>query len=310
MAKNLQYILSETTHSISNNNFNHCSTLASINEKILLAWYSGSFECHNDQRVWLMRLEENTGITSLEENTGNPVLFNDSDGKTFILYSEFAPHQSIKGIDKWKFCNLYIREIFEDSMSDRIKLADESEHLLGRCSPIVENGVTHIPLYNELDEYSVIYSGDGSEYVKSHVFGESEIQPAIYCENGLKAFTRNFKSKRMYSRFHSIEKQTANESNIPNNNSSLAVLKIDHVVFCVYNNTTNKTRKNLTLGYINNNKVFPFRTIDQYGSYPTIIKHHDKIVISYTGYYNNIKVRTFDIDTLCNEVSYRRSFWV
>ena len=308
MAKNLQYVLSETTHKISNNNFNHCSTLASTDKSILLAWYSGSFECHDDQRVWITRLEENAGITGLEPNTGNPVLFKDANDKIFILYSEFVPHVSIRRIDKWKFCNLFIREVFEDHVSDRIKLSDESDHLLGRCSPIVVDGITHLPLYNELDEYSVIYSGNGLEYTRSHVFGESEIQPAIYYENGLKAFTRNFNNQRKMSRFHSIENQTSIESNIPNNNSSLAVLKVDGIVFCVYNHTAEKLRKHLTLGYIKNGKIVPFRVIDQYGAYPTIIKHLDSIVISYTGYYHDIKVRTFNIDVLCNEASYRSSF--
>lgn len=308
MTKSLKYVLNETVSTISNNIFNHCSTVASCGKDLLCAWYSGSHECSKDQRVNIVNLHNPHGTVILEEQTGNPVLFNDSSNKTFILYSQFVHHPNISRIDKWKYCHLFLREVFHDHVSDRIKLSDESEHLLGRCSPIVKDGTTYLPLYNELDGYSVIYEGNGYVYEPTFCFGDLEIQPAIYHDGyNLKAFTRNFLSTRKFSRLHVVANNESKDTAIPNNNSSIAALRINDITFVVYNDSNTKLRKSLTIGYYSEKEgIVPIRLIDEYGSYPSVILHEGKLVISYTDYFHSIKVHEIDIHRFLNECGYRR----
>jgi len=310
MHNTLQYFLSEKTNIISYNHFNHCATILSDNNNIMTAWYAGSYECSKDQKVLLKPNDQDQSIIELEEGTGNPVLFKDADNRIFLLYSKFVDHETIRTpVDKWKFCELRLREYNKNTeggaLSEYTTIASENEHLLGRCSAVIHNNLTHLPLYDELNAKCVIFQGNGLSYKRSHEFGDKEIQPALYQSgNGMRAFTRNFFSDKTLSTMHCLESGVSTPTNIPNHNSSLACLKYGDNLLCVYNNSSDHFRTNLTLGYCDGNKIRPLIEIDKYGSYPSIVEHQKGIAIAYTTFYKTIAFKWFEGNHLFARASY------
>lgn len=293
MRKPLKYILGETTHLYDCETFNHCSTLLSADEELLVAFYTCDHECSDNQRVVLTN---NKTTIEFEDGTGNPVLYKDALGDNYILYSKFVDNPFIaRPVMKWAFCDLFIRKI-EDvgslKCSEPVKLADSGQHLLGRCTPIVSNGKTILPLYDEYAGECVLYSGNGFDFSEFKRFGSCEIQPAIWYDGNLNALTRNFRSNNFYSKIHVGDSSSV--TSIPNNNSSIAVLYYMNSLLYVYNNTVGMRRKDLSVGVYTGSKNFQnLMRLDSYGSYPTIIGHRDGFAISYTSFYKTIKVRWF-----------------
>jgi len=294
MRKSLKYILGETTSLYSCEVFNHCSTLLSVNDKLLVAFYTCEYECSDNQRVILTN---DKASVEFEDGTGNPVLYKDSLGDCYILYSKFVAHPFItRPVMKWAFCDLFVRKIEDtDSLkcSEPVKIADSQLHLLGRCSPITHDGKTILPLYDEFSGECVLYTGNGFDYSESKRFGSCEIQPAIWYDGEINALTRNFKSSNLYSKLHAGN--VSSNTSIPNNNSSIAVLYYMNCLLYVYNNTTGIRRKDLSVGVFTGSKNYlHFVGLDSYGSYPSIIQHRNGFAISYTSFYQTIKVRWFE----------------
>lgn len=309
MNKALKYVLSENTHQYSLEPFNHCSTLLSINNTLLTSFYTCQTECSNDQRVVLANSKNHI---ELEPGTGNPVLFKDASGNGYLLYSKFVNHPAIRNpVMKWMFCDLYIRRIEDETqliLSEPTKIADSDQHLLGRCTPIVIDGLTILPLYDEYNAQCVFYIGNDFEYEESHRFGRKVIQPAIWSEDGqVNTLARNFRSDDLYAHHFNAYNGTDVVTSIPNNNSSIACLNYgDHMLY-LYNNTIDVHRRNLTLG-IRFNKAFQeLQRIDDYGAYPSIIQHDNGFAFSYTTIYKTIKVRWFENNYLFTSSGFKGS---
>ena len=309
MSKNLKYILSESTHQYSLGPFNHCSTLLSLNNTLLTAFYTCQTECSSDQRVVLANDQNHI---ELEPSTGNPVLFQDATGTGYLLYSKFINHPAIRNpAMKWMFCDLYLRQIIDETqltLSEPVKIADSEQHLLGRCAPIVVDGKTILPLYDEYNAQCVFYTGNGFEYDETHRFGRSVIQPAIWVEDGhINTLARNFRSDELYAHHFNAYNGFDIVTNVPNNNSSIACLNYIDSVLYLYNNTTDVYRKNLTLG-IRSNKLFrELQRIDDYGAYPSIIRHNNGFAFSYTTIYKTIKVKWFENNYLFANTGFKGS---
>ena len=311
MNNHLQYFLSEKTSIISYNHFNHCPTILSDGNTIITAWYAGAHECSKDQKVLLKPNDQDESIIELEEGTGNPVLFKDADDRIFLLYSKFVHHDTIRtNVDKWKFCELRIREYNKNetgtgTLSEYTIISSENEHLLGRCTAVIHDKMTYLPLYDELNAKCIIFRGNGLSYEKHIEFGDKEIQPALYKNNvGLRALTRNFFSNKTYSTMHCLESGNSVTTNIPNHNSSLACLKYGNNILCIYNNSNTHFRTNLTLGFCDGSRISPLIEIDKYGSYPSIIEHQKGIAIAYTTFHKTIASKWFEGNQLFARAAY------
>jgi hypothetical protein len=148
----------------------------------MLAWYSGSGECRDDQSVYISFCNakgEYTDPVRVGDKTGNPVIWSHR-GHIYLLWSKFEDTGDIRSIvDRWKFCSLWIQRV---ELQDEITLVDEpvmiaspESHLLGRCNPLFLGqtswstdegpGTLHadsacdylLPLYDEVTRNGVIY---------------------------------------------------------------------------------------------------------------------------------------------------------
>ena len=309
MSKTLKYISSENTHQYSLEPFNHCSTLLSLNDTLLTSFYTCQTECSKDQRVILANGQKHI---ELEPGTGNPVLYKDSSNTGYLLYSKFVDHPAIRHpVMKWMFCDLYIRKIEDEinlDVSEPIKIADSEQHLLGRCSPIIVDDKVILPLYDEYNAQCVFFSGNGFEYKEFHRFGQKIIQPAIWLENGqINTLARNFRSDEVYAHHFNSHNGINSITNIPNNNSSIACLGYGNTMLYLFNNTVDTYRKNLTLGVRINSSFHELQRIDEYGAYPSIIRHKDGLAFSYTTIYKTIKVRWYETNYLFTNSGFRGS---
>lgn len=287
--------------------------MLSTNNILLLAYYTGEYECAKNQRVVLTNKDKTVDLGC---GTGNPVLFRDINGNNFILYSKFVHHAGIRDrVMKWMYCDLFVNKILnaetlELSKPERISIS--KNNLLGRCQPVNYNGKTVLPLYDELNGTCVLYAGSDLQYNECLRYGFNEIQPAIWCSGDeLRSLSRNFRSDRLFSQFSQISFLgscypcvASFPSTVPNNNSSLAVLAANNAIFYVFNNTTNRNRINLSLGIYHNNQFCSFLELDSYGSYPFAIEHNGGIAISYTTFYKKIAVKWFKSDELLYRYQY------
>lgn len=290
--------------------------MLSVNDTLLLTFYTGEYECANGQRVILTNTHK---TIELETGTGNPVLFTDNNGDHYILYSKFVEHSGITHrVMKWMFCDLYVRKITswtDLTLEPPIKISDNKNNLLGRCKPLIFDNRTILPLYDELNGCCVLYGGSGGYYEEFVRFGPNEIQPAIWEEKGeIYALSRNFRSDKLFSNMTQISvlgslysSVSSSATTVPNNNSSIAVLPISDTLLYVYNNTTNKYRSNLSLGLYLHGQFCHFLELDAYGSYPCAIRHKDGIAISYTTFYKKIAVKWFKTDDLFYQFQYSTS---
>lgn len=173
-------------------------------------------ECSTAQHVVIEYWE--SGICratySLPENTGNPVIWPHDNNKAILMYSCFEDadgrgNRPVSPVQRWMFCSNWISEIsFSDNKINRgleIRLdIPESIGYLGRCQPIKQNNWWYLPLYRELNPYSVIVAFRGTEYKRLGVIGQgmdiqsgrfgvgAAIQPTLWFANGkMKALCRD-----------------------------------------------------------------------------------------------------------------------
>lgn len=295
-----KYILNEMCLSIYYNNYNHSpSVLPLEDDNYLTAWYSGEYECSQDQAV-IISQKNGEKHHVLEPGTGNPILFRDDNGNIKIIYSKFKDYKTLYHIaEKWKYCELYVRSISpEFGLTEPTKLSDSNEHLLARCSPISYQNKTIIPLYNELEgncELRVFKQDKLTHFCAP--FGKLAIQPSLFTkEEKLYSFCRNFLTVGQKMRMYDLE-GNYEELNIQNNNSSVASINFNNHVLIVYNDTKTQHRVNLSLGCFIDNKIIKLYHIDDHGSYPSIAKTKDGLIVAYTRS-NKIAVRYLDIFTV------------
>ena len=147
--------------------FHHCSTVCPYKDGVVLAFYSGTGECQDDQGVYVTYFKNNNyaDLLKIGDKTGNPVLFS-SANHCFLIWSKFEDTGPLRSIvDRWKHCSLWIQKI---DVADGITLVGQphqisspQDHLLGRCLPIcIANQALYqqtqhtsdylLPLYDEV----------------------------------------------------------------------------------------------------------------------------------------------------------------
>lgn len=278
--------------------FNHCSSVCPLSTGSLLAWYSGSGECRDDQSVHLIFIRKGVSeIVRIGDKTGNPILWSTNDGHAILLYSKFEDTRTIyRIVDRWKHCSLWIQHVEYHNgiqlLGDPIKVAEPADHLLARCNPIAFDGRLLIPLYDEVNAEGVIaeFRKDSIEFIGR--IGEYMIQPTLWVEGDkICSLSRNFKSQKInaqYSQSLDGGKTWSNpiSTKILNNNNSLHVLNFDGLNYLIWNDTGGKHRSNLSIGeIISEDKTISVNKIEmigQYGSYPSMAIANERLVFSFT----------------------------
>lgn len=299
-------IINELT--LAPNQFNHASAIASKGN--LIAFYTGTAECHESQHVTIYdRLQDET--IELEPYTGNPILY-DVDDKTFIIYSKFEKTDLPRNL-WWQHCSLWISEIRsiisghpEGQRVNPTPLEIKTGHMvltnlgyLPRCHPTKTIDGYYLPLYRESHPsyYGlVLHSVDGFNWTyRGSIEGPIPcIQPTLWEDHGkLCALLRNFSNKpksmalysesmdRGYSWSEPINSEFTNA-----NNSILAIQpNYNEEPLIVWNNDP-KGRSNLQIGYDMKRSV----VIDNYGSYPAATVDGDQLHITYSGRISPIQI--------------------
>lgn len=291
-------------------NFNHCSTISPYKEGVLVAWYGGTQECHDDQSVFLLYIDKDGTSTplQLEPKTGNPVLWTENN-RVYLLWSRFEESEKIKRIaDRWKYCSLWMRELelngTDLQFTGNIAFI-KSKHLLGRCRPVQFKGKTYLPLYDEVRRTGVIISGKELDFKFCGRIGTDMIQPTLWVDdNKLCSLSRTFHSNHLHSQYsESTDGMMWSDpvlTDIPNRNSSLHAIDWHGYHLLLWNDTQGTRRTNLTLGVIEPGpKVRPLFLVNSYGSYPSLCEHSNgNLCLSYTSSKGNINFHTWYKDQL------------
>lgn len=241
--------------------FNHCSSVCPIGSPrgTMLAWYSGSGECQNDQSVHVVFIDGSNVTASLRigDCTGNPVLVPNGENAV-LLWSKFEDTGQYRRLaDRWKTCSLWMQEIGVQAgevtlLYEPNRIAGPEQHLLGRCNPLVVDDTIMLPLYDEVDRKCVIFQGEGTQYSEVGRFGLDMIQPTIWKRDGkICSLSRNFGSHQKRSRYcESIGGcwTEATSSSLWNLNSSLQVTTWNEEDIVLWNDTNGRWRKNMTIG--------------------------------------------------------------
>ena len=302
---------------VSSGAFNHCSSICQHGTGYFLAYYSGSNECSDDQSVYLTYIKDHNRLDTIKigDGTGNPVLWESEHNTVIMLYSKFEDSGPITRLaDRWKYCSLWVQtfsfaneKIYWTSIP--YKISNGNDNLLGRCKPIKssKDGLTYLPLYNELSRHNVIYTGKFYDYSMKCSFGYDMIQPTIWEQfGGMHSLSRNFTGDGRQQPLYVTLRYSHTDQNgiwttpipttINNNNSSLQVFSHKADYYIIYNNTVSNTRRLLTLGKLNDDLTVDTKAVisGSYGAYPSYCTMGDKIYISYTNEHRQITVTTID----------------
>lgn len=279
--------------------FNHCSTVCPINNGSLVAWYSGTKECADDQSVYIVFINrEISEIIRIGDKTGNPVLWKTDQKRAILLYSKFENAGTIRRlVDRWKYCSLWVQHVELDKslrlVGNPIQLTEPTQHLLGRCAPLMHSGQLLIPLYDEVARNGVIANFKNDNFTFMSSVGVDMIQPTLWAHNGkLCCLSRNFGSTMNYSLYcesadGGINWSDPSQTLIPNNNSSLHVRNFNGIDYIMWNNTTNRYRSLMTFGELTTTGGFlsakPIEIIsEEHGAYPWLECANNRIVMSFT----------------------------
>jgi hypothetical protein len=310
--------------------FNHCSTIAPLNDGMLVAFYCGSGECRDDQKVIILFIKNKSVAYSLrlEDKTGNPVLWPINENQTIILYSKFEDNFPIKRIvDRWKYCSLWTRTITRTNNGFQVTQPQKvinRDHLLGRCAPIHHQDKLLLPLYDEINRCGVLYAIEGGEtpdfkYISD--LGDNMIQPTLWVNNNiLFAMLRNFGNKQHFAFVVASTDGGENWSkpyitDIPNNNSSLHACGFNGQQYLLWNNTLNIYRYNMTLGVLRVIDgiagAFPIKRVGDYGAYPYMIQHNKNLHFTFTNQDNHIEYHEWTKEAIktaqkATEMEYRK----
>jgi len=260
--------------------FNHCSSVCTFNDGVMITWYSGFGECLDDQSVHCIFIDKYgmSGILRLGDKTGNPITWK-HNGKTFLLWSYFEDTGDISNpVNRWKYCSLWIQEYCVELSSSvnnkyNIRLLDKpellsgpKEGLLARCNPIVIDDEVILPLYHETERYGVIMKGKGTSFkttgkIQSSLcdnkYDASLIQPTLWERDGvIHSLSRDFsphaalnKAKYSYSEDSGETWSDPLPTAIHNRNNSIHVVKYGSEDYVLWNDSPHG-RDNLTLGIL------------------------------------------------------------
>lgn len=279
--------------------FNHCSTTCPVGKGGLVAWYSGSTECSDDQSVYIIFINHNVSkILRIGDKTGNPVLWKTGPKNAIILYSKFEDDGTIKRVtDRWKYCSLWIQHLKvtnePELVGKPIRISESSQHLLGRCSPLIYSGELLIPLYDEINRNGVIAKFKNDEIELLSRVGLNMIQPTLWIEKEkLCSLSRNFGNNMNHSLYcesvdGGITWSEPTQTMIPNNNSSLCVKRFNGTNYIIWNNTKNKYRSLMTFGELTTKDDLligkPISIIgEDNGAYPWMECTASRVHISFT----------------------------
>lgn len=302
--------------------FNHCPSICFISDGTLVAWYSGTGECKDDQSVHLVfinkKSQTKTSAIRIGNKTGNPVIWQTGKKTATLLYSKFENTGKIRTlVDRWKFCSIWIQKVIYDDgirlLGNPIKIIDSTYHLLGRCNPIIYKDELLIPLYDEVNRNGVIAKIQNDSLVILGRIGQNMIQPTIWANNGvLYSLSRNFGGTKKMSQFSiSLDGgrtwSRPKNSDILNFNNSLHVLKTDYGDLILWNDVMGKARRQLTLGKLSydNGEVSAERIAvisEDNGSYPSIDYANNKLIFSFT---QNKKIKYYEWNKQFFKYKYR-----
>ena len=301
--------------------FNHCSSVCALKSprRTLLAWYSGSGECQNDQSVYVISID---GLSSskplrIGNCTGNPVLIPTTGGKdAILLWSKFEDNDRYANLaSRWKTCSLWTQAI--GIRNDKITLLYEPEciagperHLLGRCNPLIYNGSILLPLYDEVNRKCVIFQ----DFKEIGQFGENMIQPTIWRKgNKICSLSRNFGSQAKKSQYcestsGGITWTNPTSSDLWNLNNSVQVVSWHGEDVVLWNDTEGKQRKFMTLGVLEYKEgsfgfmemtAKPIEVVGlQHGSYPSMCVDYDgNLNFSFTNAARKIEYHVWNYKT-------------
>lgn len=276
--------------------FNHCSSICSINKGILLAWYSGSGECLDDQNVCLKFIGKKNQSETIKigDGTGNPIVWCNNTKEAVLLYSKFERTNTNHITDRWKHCSLWIQHVHINNgiqlSGEPIKVSDE--HILARCNPVVLQNRLIMPLYNEAKATCVIGELANDKLSIIGEFGSGIIQPTLWIENDkLHSLSRNFRNNCVYAQYSNSEDgitwTNPVDTDIKNNNSSLHAISYNNSNYLIWNDTVGKYRRLLSFGelILVNESVTVDRisTISEdNGSYPSITIVDNRLAFTYT----------------------------
>lgn len=264
--------------------FNHCSTVCPHRNGVLVAWYSGTGECRDDQSVHLIFINKKSKskILRIGDNTGNPVLWPMDNNEAVLLWSRFEDIGPIHRLaDRWKYCSLWIQRLTYKNgialLGDPIQLASPTQHLLGRCNPIrTKSGKLLLPLYDEVNRTCVLYAGGSMNLEEVSRYGVDCIQPTLWF-SGTKVCSigRNFGNFSKFAYYQEsedlVEWSEPQQTNVYNRNNSVHVIQWKEKLVILWNNTAQKYRKNMTIGELNGLTTSPLQILDQrYGAYPSV----------------------------------------
>ena len=294
---------------VSASKFNHCSTVCPYQHGILLAWYSGSGECRDDQSVHVVSIEGSQQSKPLRigDCTGNPVLV-PAKKDAILLWSKFEDNGKISRLaDRWKTCSLWTQKIGVRCgevclLGKPHKIAGPEQHLLGRCNPLTHNGSILLPLYDEVERTCVIFEGEDLCYTEVGRYGTNIIQPTLWLrDNRICSLARNFTQHNKRSFFcESIDGKSWSQPTMTrlwNLNNSVHVVKWNNEDIVLWNDTDGRLRKNLTIGVLKYEvdelgflhiTAEPIEVVGvEYGAYPSMcIDADDNLNFSFT---NNAK---------------------
>ncbi len=303
--------MTQTPIEIYEDGFNHCSTIHPYQDGVLIAWYSGSTECSDDQSVYIVFINHDTHSEinrsptriRIGDKTGNPVLWQNGQD-IYILWSKFEDDDTMFSLaDRWKYCSIWVQKI--DVCDNQIllskpeRIAASNQHLLGRCSVLTFNNTTILPLYDELAGTCVLV--DGTTFKELSRFGVGMIQPTLWTKrNKVHALARNFRStnkKAQYVCSSDINNWSQPvDTNIYNVNNSLCVVSWGRSEIIIWNNGLSRAR--LTLGLLNkdysNLSAFPIIVVGvSYGAYPSCTIINNQLHLTFTNYKRRIEYRVY-----------------
>lgn len=319
--------------------FNHCSTVSPHSNGVVLAWYSGSGECRDDQSVYVTSYNQGTYTRPLRigDRTGNPVVFPHGD-HTYLVWSKFEDTGEIRSIvDRWKHCSLWIQRIDAKNgisfVEEPRRLAPSEFHLLGRCNPICYGQVGYrsdylLPLYDEVGRQGVIYrlrlSDRSTKQEKNFsmhinqcsVVGNNVIQPTLWqTGDRIHALFRNFGTKDTACRYSYSDDRGSSWSklvptSILNRNSSCHAIDWGGKHYLLWNDTEGISRINLRLGEIifddetgSVPRVETICTIAEKGHYPSMcIDNSDNLHMTFSNSQRKIEHHVWNRKQLENTI--------
>lgn len=319
---------------VSASKFNHCSSVCPLHKGTknprgtLLAWYSGSGECHDDQSVHVVFIDGSTMTEPLRvgDCTGNPVLV-PAEEDAVLLWSKFEDNNQIRRlVDRWKYCSIWVQRIgVRDGgvhlLGTPAQIAGPDQHLLGRCNPLVHDGRVILPLYDEVARECVIFEGEDLHYAETERFGTNMIQPTIWSKGArVCALARNFganagKKSRYCESLNGKNWSQPTQSRLWNINNSVQVTTWNGNDVVLWNDTNGRWRRNLTLGvlqYKNDGPGFdwveaePVEVVGvQHGSYPSMCVDYDgNLNFSFTNAAREIEYHVWNDKTFRQRRSY------